>query len=182
MSITYFVSETTTENNSVICVKHNEGQFGENERDSAANTLFRCQLAHVLDWKLHPQQYWRCLTVHANWSLSSKSWSIHWPKPLRTSLPFTDRCLLASTHNLVPVLLKISGCHGQGRQTGLPEIVFFHTEEENAHHWWQKAKCTFVIYFMMTLNEHGFNFCTQNAKWKIRLFSLIGGGGGGGER
>lgn len=111
MSITYFVSENTQENNSAICVKHNEGQFGENERDSASNTLFcRHQLNHVLDWKLERQQYWRCLTVYADWSLPSKSSSIRWPKPLRTSLPFTDRCLLASTHNFVPVTLKISGC------------------------------------------------------------------------
>jgi len=112
MSITYFVSENTNENNSVICVKHNEGQFGENERDSASNTLFRRhQLTRVVDWKLERQQYWRCLTVYADWSLSSKGSRILWPQPLRTSLPFTDRCLLASTHNLVPVMLKISGCH-----------------------------------------------------------------------
>lgn len=111
MSITYFVSENTKENNSVICVKHSEGQFGENEKDSAGNTLFRRhQLTHVLDWELERQQYWRCLTVYADWSLSSKSSSIHWPKPLGTSLPFTDCCLLSSTHNLVPVMLKISGC------------------------------------------------------------------------
>jgi hypothetical protein len=119
MSIAYFVSETTTENNTV-CVKHNEGQFGENERDSPGNKhtipLPTCSCSGL---KARPAAVLALLDCTRQLIPLQQKLKYSLVQAPHDKLAF-HRPLPPCQHaqHGIPIFLKISGCHGHGKADG----------------------------------------------------------------